>query len=52
MCSRIFIVFRIDEVCLAWLETVPGECISLLDLYFFGADIFSFMPLKICPSYS
>ena len=48
----IFIVLRMDEVCLVWLETVPAECIGLLDPSFFGADVFSFMPLKFCPSYS
>ena len=47
---EIFIVLRIDEVCLAWLETIPAECIDLLDPSF-GADIFSFMLLKICLSY-
>ena len=48
----IFIVLTIDEVCLVWLETVPAECIGLSDPSFLGADIFSFMPLKICPRYS
>ena len=48
---EIFIVLRIDEVCLAWLETIPAECIDLLDPSF-GADIFSFMSSKICLSYS
>ena len=42
---RVFIVLKIDEECLVWLETVPAECIGLLDPTFFGADIF--MPLKI-----
>ena len=31
MCWGIFIVLRIDEVCLVWVETVPAECVDLLD---------------------
>ena len=37
---RIFILSIIDEVCLVWLETVPAECIDLLDPSFFQTIYF------------
>ena len=37
---RVFIVLKIDEERLVWLETVPAECIGLLDPSFFRSRYF------------
>ena len=46
MYRGIFIVLRIDEVCLVLLETVPAEWIGSLDPSFFRSRYFDFHAIE------